>query len=174
MFPVQCEELRISHLIARPHLLVPDHQRTVSTSKGCNQWLSLAKTLLKVALAGGNRSLVACTSKCGRAITLLLVVTMPYACWFLWRADYNEDFKWHLHFAIWGCVLKGCCERGIFWRAKPRLKGIEDFNLEHCQCLFNLCRQKSIIHEKAKSPTQPWQMIYNVGRIQIDSFGFRV
>ena len=56
-------------LIARPHLLVSGHQRTVSTSKGCNQWLSLAKTLLKVALDGGNRSLVACTSKCGWAIT---------------------------------------------------------------------------------------------------------
>ena len=32
-------------------------------------------------------------------------------------------------FSIWGCVLKGCFERGIFWRAKLRLKGIEDFNL---------------------------------------------
>ena len=40
----------------------------VSTKKGCNQWLSLAKTLLKVALAGGNRLLIAPTSKCGRAI----------------------------------------------------------------------------------------------------------
>ena len=34
-------------------------------------------------------------------------------------------------FSIWGRVLKGCFERGIFWRAKSRLKGIEDFNLEH-------------------------------------------
>jgi hypothetical protein len=33
-------------------------------------------------------------------------------------------------FSIWGCVLKGCFERGIFWRAKSHLKGIEDFNLE--------------------------------------------
>ena len=57
--------LHIAHL----HLLVPGHQRTVSTSKSCNQWLSLAKTLLKVALVGGNRSLVACTSKCGQANT---------------------------------------------------------------------------------------------------------
>ena len=57
-------------LIARPHLLVSGHQRTMSTSKGCNQWLSLAKTLLKVALVGGNRLLVACTSKCGLVITL--------------------------------------------------------------------------------------------------------
>ena len=35
-------------------------------------------------------------------------------------------------FSICGCVLKGCLERGIFWRAKSRLKGIEDFNLKHC------------------------------------------
>ena len=33
-------------------------------------------------------------------------------------------------FSIWGCVLKGCFERGIFCRAKSRLKGMEDFNLE--------------------------------------------
>ena len=42
---------------------------------------------------------------------------------------------WRLHvtssFSIWGCVLKGCLERGIFWRAKSCLKNIEDFNLEH-------------------------------------------
>ena len=34
-------------------------------------------------------------------------------------------------FSIWGFVLKGCIARGLFWRAKVRLKGIEDFNLEH-------------------------------------------
>ena len=49
-------------LKARPHLLVSGHQRMVSTNKGCNQWLTLAKTLLKVALASGNRSLVARTT----------------------------------------------------------------------------------------------------------------
>ena len=32
----------------------------------------------------------------------------------------------------WGCVLKGCFEKEIFWRAKSCLKGIEDFNLEDC------------------------------------------
>ena len=61
--------------IPHPHLLVSDHQQTVSTSKGCNQWLSLAKTLLKVALAGGNRSLVARTSKCGWAHSISRVPT---------------------------------------------------------------------------------------------------
>ena len=47
------------------------------------------------------------------------------------RAYYIEDFKWRLHFPIWGCVAKGCFERGLFWRAKLHLKGIEDFNLKH-------------------------------------------
>ena len=47
-------------------------------------------------------------------LTLLLVVTMPYACWFLWRAEYIEDFRWRLHFAIWGCVLKGCLREVCF------------------------------------------------------------
>ena len=49
-------------------------------------------------------------------LTPLLVVTMPYACstWLLWWAHYIEDFKQCLHFQFWGCVLKGCFERGIF------------------------------------------------------------
>ena len=34
-------------------------------------------------------------------------------------------------FSIWGCIVKGCFEIGIFWRAKLHLKGIEDVNLEH-------------------------------------------
>ena len=34
-------------------------------------------------------------------------------------------------FSIWGCILKDCFERCIFWRAISCLKGIEDFNLEH-------------------------------------------
>ena len=63
----------------------------------------------------------------------LLIVTMPYACWFLWPVG---KVYWGLQvtssFSIWGCILKGCFERCIFWRAKSCLKGIEDFNLEHC------------------------------------------
>ena len=51
-------------------------------------------------------------------LTSLLVVTMPYTCWFLWRVDYIEDFKWHLHFeigvAFWRVVLR---ERYI-WKAQ--------------------------------------------------------
>ena len=64
-----CYCLRHLKLIPHPHLLVPGHQQTVSTNNGCNQWLSLAKTLLKVALASGNRSLVSRTGKCGWAIS---------------------------------------------------------------------------------------------------------
>ena len=63
-------------LIPHPHLLVLGHQRTVSSSKGCNQWPSLAKTLLKVALAGGNCSLVARTSKCRWGITFFWALTI--------------------------------------------------------------------------------------------------
>ena len=48
------------------------HHWTVSTNIGCNQWLSLAKTLLKVTLAGRNRSMVARTNKCGWAISLMV------------------------------------------------------------------------------------------------------
>ena len=56
-------------------------------------------------------------------LTLLLVVTMPYASWFLWRADYIEDFKWHLHFqlgvAFWRVVLRELYfeEPNHVWRA---------------------------------------------------------
>ena len=35
-------------------------------------------------------------------------------------------------FLVWDCISKGCFGRGMFWRAKSHLKGIEDFNLEHC------------------------------------------
>jgi hypothetical protein len=42
-----------------PTLAGAGHLRTKSISTGCNQWLSLAKIVLKVPLAGRNRSLVA-------------------------------------------------------------------------------------------------------------------
>ena len=56
-------------------------------------------------------------------LSLLLVVTMPYACWFLWWVDYIEDFKWRLHFAIRGCVLKGCSENGIYLKGPIAFEG---------------------------------------------------
>ena len=74
-------------------------------------------------------------------LTPLLVVTMNYACWFLWRAYYIEDFKWCLHFqfgvAFWRVFLREV----YFWRAELCLKGIEDFNLEHWVVAFkrSLC-----------------------------------
>ena len=57
-----------------PTLTGVGHQRTVSTDIGCNQWLSLAKSPLKVGLAGRNRSLVARTSKWGFAIRKCKIV----------------------------------------------------------------------------------------------------
>ena len=43
-------------------------------------------------------------------LTPLLVVTIPYTCWFLWRVDYIENFKWRLHFqfgvVFWRAILR--------------------------------------------------------------------
>jgi hypothetical protein len=56
-------------------------------------------------------------------LTPLLVVTMPYACWFLWRTYYIESFKWRLHFqsrvALWRVVLRDVYFEGsnCIWRA---------------------------------------------------------
>ena len=56
-------------------------------------------------------------------LTPFLVVTMPFACWFLWRAYYIEDSKWHLHFqfgvAFWEVVLREVYfeEPNHVWRA---------------------------------------------------------
>jgi hypothetical protein len=53
----------------------------------------------------------------------LLVMTMSYACWFLWWAYYTEDFKGRLHFqfgfAIWRIVLREAYFEGPnrIWRA---------------------------------------------------------
>jgi hypothetical protein len=53
----------------------------------------------------------------------LLIILVGESCWGLQVTS---------SFLIWGCIMKGCFEKGIFWRAKTCLKGIEDFNLEHC------------------------------------------
>ena len=78
---IPCKD--VIKVIPHPHLLMPGHQQMVSTSKGCNQWLLLAKTLLNVALAGGNRSLVARTSRCGWAISyqVLHLMHLQYIRW---------------------------------------------------------------------------------------------
>jgi hypothetical protein len=55
--------------------------------------------------------------------TALLVVTMPYTCWFLWWANCIEDFKSRLHFrigvAFWRVVWREVYFEGPnhFWRA---------------------------------------------------------
>ena len=49
-------------------------------------------------------------------LTPLLVITMPYACLFLWWAYYIEDFKWCLHFNL------GLRFEGLFWK-RHILKG---------------------------------------------------
>jgi hypothetical protein len=58
-------------------------------------------------------------------------MTMPYVDWFLWHADYIEDFKWRLHFQFKVALWRAISREVYIWRAKSRLKGIENFNLEH-------------------------------------------
>jgi hypothetical protein len=47
-------------------------------------------------------------------LTPLGVLLMLYTCWFLWWADYIEDFKGRLHFQF-GVAFWRAVERGIFW-----------------------------------------------------------
>ena len=58
-------------------------------------------------------------------------------------------------YSIWGCTLKGCFKRGIFWRAKSHLKGIEDFNLEHYTS-----------HTKPRPVTNPLQALSLVEKVE--------
>ena len=62
--------VRLGELNSPPSQTGVGHQLTVSTSTGCNQWLSLAEPTLKVTPIGRNRSLVARTNMCGWAISL--------------------------------------------------------------------------------------------------------
>ena len=54
--------------------------------------------------------LVQCEESRINHLTPLLVMTMPYAYWILWQANYIEDFKRCLHFqigvALWRAILR--------------------------------------------------------------------
>ena len=82
----------------------------------------------------------------------LLVLVMGILCWGLQVTS---------SFSNWGCVLKGGFERGIFWRAKLRLKGIEDFKLEQWS--------QGSLHIRAWGPLNPWCTNYVIGREAGDS-----
>ena len=62
------------------------------------------------------------STSCSDNALCLLVLVVGRLCW---------GFQVTSSFSIWGCVLKGCFERGLFWRVKLGVKGIEDFDLEH-------------------------------------------
>ena len=106
MFPIQCEELRISHL------------------------------------------------------TLLLVVTAPYTCWFLWRAYYVEDFKW----PVFICNL-GLHFEGLFWE-RYILKGqimFEGFWRLQSWTLHALMHHTSMFVVKFSLPiTSTHQTVHNI------------
>ena len=60
--------MRLTYTLPTP--ASPGHQRTESTNTSCNQWLSLTKIAIEVPHDGRNRSLVACTNRCGEYIKL--------------------------------------------------------------------------------------------------------
>ena len=61
---------------------------------------------------------VQCEELRSNHLTLLLVVTVPYACWFLWRAYCTKDFKWRLHFQFGIAFWRGYFEGpNRVWRA---------------------------------------------------------
>ena len=105
------------------------------------------------------------TSCSDNAIRLLILVAR---IWY-WGLQVTSSFL------VWGCVLKGCSERGIFWRAKLHLKGIEDFNLQHCSndtlgnlpSFFSFKPNGNIIWDKDKAysifhhSTKCWRLILN-------------
>ena len=81
--------------------------------------------------------LVQCEELRTEHLTPVLVVTMPLRLLILVMDRLYWGLQVTSSFSIWGCVMKGCFERGIiFWRAKSRLKGIEDFSLEHWFSLY--------------------------------------
>ena len=68
--------------------------------------------------------------------------------------------------------------RGIYWRAKSHLKGIEDFNLEHCPypmaaCNFQLIRMQAC-HFFMNIPHIQYPMGMSWAHLQLSGRGLRV
>jgi hypothetical protein len=64
--------------------------------------------------------LIQCEELRSNHLTPLLVVTMPYACWFLWRAYYVEDFKWCLPFQF-GVAFRRAILREVYFEGPFRI-----------------------------------------------------
>ena len=65
------------------------------------------KTHIKLVLELWYMFSVQCEELRKNHLTPHLVVTMPYACWFLWRIILYRGLQMMPLFSIWGCVLKG-------------------------------------------------------------------
>ena len=98
---------------SRPTFTGAGHQWTVSTNIDCcNQWLSLAKPVLKVIPVGGNRLLVVRPSKCGwamshtihiRADSVLQFFGLPHL-WGRWGLEWIPFFPDYTAYPI-SCML---------------------------------------------------------------------
>ena len=56
-----------------------------------------------------------------KRLTLLLGVTLPFACWFLWRAYFIEDFKWRPHFKF-EVAFRRVVLRGVYFEGPKRIR----------------------------------------------------
>jgi hypothetical protein len=89
-------------------------------------------------------------------LTSFFVVTMPYACWFLWRAYYIEDFKWHLHFnsglrleghwrlQSWTLVQVDVDHTGHFWHRPSTFPAIIIWKVVSQHLFLNIIPNNSI------------------------------
>ena len=99
-------------------------------------------------------------------LTALLVVTMPYACWLLWRVDYI-DFKWRLPFqlgvAFWRVVLREVYFEGpnhIWWALKTSIlntcsescEGANWYNI----VILALIKSIIMVHSSVIPKKDPW------------------
>ena len=81
-------------------------------------------------------------------LTLLLIVTTPYACWFLWRAEIIHDFKWHFQFgvAFW---------RVVFW----------EVYCEGPNCVWRALKTSSL--NIGSTEWIPWGFLWCLSRFQV-------
>ena len=81
----------------------------------------ITKLILNLCINIWYMFLVQCEELRGNHLTPLLVVTMPYACWFLWWwADYIKDFKWRLHFQF-GVAFSRVVLREVYFEGPNRI-----------------------------------------------------
>ena len=93
------------------HLVTPPKCQTLPSFITKTAHVKFRATLGSLSTTCGNLIGVKIRSLSWLGVSTL--VTMPYNCWHLWRANCIEDFKWCLHFqfgvAFWRAILREAC-----------------------------------------------------------------